>query len=1031
MTTPIPVMVGTDFVAINCDLLNTRKVCSSPMMNLKMLIMLPLLRARLTSLSPPLSVCVLGVIGVVFCLVLGSSIAHAQADTACDPTTTPVFAGHNFGEGGIDPGPTEPGDFDFADGYPNLSTTFRTALLATNAGDGSDRIFVVEQGGSVYVFEDQQSSQSADLFLNLTSDIESDAEKGLLGLAFDPDFGTPGSPRFGEFYVYASVDASDCVCASNGSCELTSGSGPNSRDHCSNVIRYRANATGGSSFPNSVVLSSKEVVLEIEQPANIHNGGAIAFGPDNYLYIATGDGGLGSSPSGPQDTNSLLGKILRVDPRGHNTYVIPPQNPFFGSGNQAQEVVHYGLRNPFRMSFDRQNGDLWIGDVGWTRWEEVNLVPAGTTNAMNFGWPNCEGTHQPGSSSNCSFQHDEPVIEIPRPSSGGSIVGGYVYRGTDFPSLNGQYIFAEQLQRRFWRWDRQTINPSTGLAEIEILGDFERVVSLGEDEQGEILMPDFRSSATGRIRRLEEIPGTGGGGGGGGGGSTGDGIPLNLSETGLFTNLGAGPLNPVPGMVEYTVGSPLWSDGSLKRRWFALPAGEQIEFSSDGAWDFPIGTVLVKQFDLAHANLGQRRVETRIMLREEDDWLSFTYQWNTAQTDAELLTDAAVENVCLDNNCSSQQTWNFPSPAECVACHTEVAGRVLGLNAAQLNHDENGENQLRVLNCQNLLDTDIGVPTQYRSLVSISATANSPHHRVRSYYQANCAHCHQPGSGVPGGIDFRLETPLSATGLIGQEPGIPLDGLTDQALIKLGDPANSVVWRRQSTTNTLLRMAKNTTLRDTTSTGTQFLWIRDQIVGIPDDDNDGVLDGTDNCPLIYNPSQDDYDNDGAGDPCDSDTTPDLEATAAFPSSFDFRLEPGETIMLAGFVTNTGSGPAAASQARFFLTEDSSFQAELDPIVGECFIDPLDPGSLGNCIATGITVPQDILDAVGENNMVPFYVGICSDGLELVDESDETNGCTVLSAPVQVPEPDARATWLAFGLGVLALARRAKGKAQTA
>ncbi|MFK7895760.1 MAG: PQQ-dependent sugar dehydrogenase [Myxococcota bacterium] len=981
-----------------------------------LLLPLPLLPGAL------LALCVLLTMGGI---LAASSTAYAQADAACGPTTTPVFAGHNFGEGTGGPQPPgDPSDFTFQDGYPNLSSTFQRALLATNAGDGSDRIFIVEQLGRIYSFGNAQGSQNADLFLNVSSEIESDGEKGLLGLAFDPDFGNSGSPRFGEFYVYMSIPAADCACESNGSCELTASgnsNGPNHRDHCSSVVRYQANATGGSSVPNTVVLSSAEVILEIEQPENNHNAGMMMFGPDDYLYIASGDGGRGSSPPGPQDTGSLLGKILRIDPRGQNTYVIPPSNPFVGNGSAAPEVLHYGLRNPWRMSFDRQTGDLWIGDVGLTRWEEVNFVPAGTNTALDFGWPNCEGTHQPSSGNSCNYSHEEPVIEIPRPSSGGSIVGGYVYRGSDFPSLNGQYIFAEQLSRRFWRWDRQTTNGSTGLAEIEILGDFERVVSMGETESGEILMPDFRSSNTGRVRRLEEIPGTGGGGGGGtgGGGSTGDGIPLLLSETGLFNNLGSGPLNPVPGMVEYTVGSALWSDGALKRRWFALPAGEQIEFSSDGAWDFPLGTVLVKQFDLAHADLGQRRVETRIMLREEDDWLSFTYQWNAAQTDADLLSDAAVENVCLDNNCNTQQQWNFPSPGECAACHTEVSGRVLGLTAPQMNHERNSENQLRTLNCMNLFDTNVGVPTQYRSLVAVSDTSASQHHRVRSYLQSNCAHCHQPGSGVPGSIDFRLQTPLSAAGVVGQPPSLPISGLTNPELINVGDPSNSVVWRRQSSTDTNIRMAKNTLLRDQVATGLQFYWISTLIGGSPDDDNDGLGDNSDNCPSNYNPSQDDYDNDGAGDVCDSDTTPDLEATAAFPSNFDFQLGPGETIALAAFVTNNGSAPAASSQARFFLSMDLAYQEELDPVVAECFVDALDPGSLNSCALGNVSVPQSILDEAGTSGL-PLFLGICADGLDLVKDSNEANDCTVLSTPVAVPEPGARATWTAVGLGLLFL-----------
>ena len=954
-----------------------------------------------------------------FTLFFTAPSATAQEDAACGPTNAPVFAGHNFGEGSGGPGTPEPGEFDFENGYPNLSTAFRTALLATNAGDGSDRIFVVQQDGLIYTFDNNQSSQSAEIFLNVAPDIRTEDEKGLLGLAFDPDFGTPGSPHFGEFYIYTSVAAFRCECAATGSCEFGSGNGSPSRDHCSHVTRYRANATGGSSVPNNVVLSSKEVILEIEQPAAFHNGGSLAFGPDNYLYIATGDGGQGASPSFPQDTSSLLGKILRIDPRGHNTYVVPPSNPFFGSPSQAQEVVHFGLRNPFRMSFDRLNGDLWIGDVGRTRWEEINLVPNGTTSAMNFGWPNCEGTHQPDSFNSCNFSHDEPVIEIPRPNAGGSIVGGYVYRGSQFPSLFGQYIFSEQLSRRFYRWDRQTTNPSTGLAELEVLGDFERIVSFGEDEAGEILMPDFRTGTSGRIRTLLEVPGTGGGGDGGGG-NTGGGIPLKLSETGLFNNLGSGPLNPVTGMVEYTVGSPLWSDGALKRRWFALPAGEEIGFSADGAWEFPVGTVLVKQFDLPHASLGQRRVETRVMLRESDDWTAFTYQWNAAQTDADLLSSAASENICLNNNCSDQQTWNFPSPAECLACHTEVSGRVLGLTAAQLNHDENGENQLRTLNCQERFDTNIGVPSQYRSLVAISGGNTPVHHRVRSYLHANCAHCHQPGSGVPGGIDFRLQTPLSQVGVVGETPSTPLSVLTNQQqLIKPGEPLDSVVYRRQTSTDESIRMAKNTLLRDISATGTQFNWIRVSIPNDPDDDADNVNDSNDNCPSHYNPGQEDYDNDGNGDPCDFNTTPDLVSNAAFNTNFDFRLEAGDAIEIASFVTNTGTGPAAASQARIFLTEDLSFQEELDPIVGECFINALDPGELGFCVAEDVSVPQSLLDEAGDG-LLARYVGICSDGLELVDESNENNGCTVLTIPIQVPEPDARSTWFAVGLGLLAL-----------
>ncbi len=328
---------------------------------------------------------------------------------------------------------------------------FSAPVQVTNAGDGSRRLFVVEQTGTVRVVTRTGRVRSA-AFLDITSLTEASGEQGLLGLAFPPDHATSG-----RLYVNYTDNAGDTV-----------------------VARYRV-----GDDPNVVDPQTAEVLLTVEQPFGNHNGGGLAFGPDGYLYIALGDGGSSGDPNGNgQNVDTLLGSILRVDVSVDRGYRIPADNPFATGGGQ-EEIWHYGLRNPWRFSFDRATGAMWIGDVGQDTLEEVDMAPPGK-GGLNFGWNQMEGT-------NCYASDDcnkeglrQPVTEYDH-DQGCSITGGFVYRGRDFPVLRGGYLFSDICTGTIW-----AIDVNRGRQEPTTLADTDHAVSsFGESESGEIYLVDI------------------------------------------------------------------------------------------------------------------------------------------------------------------------------------------------------------------------------------------------------------------------------------------------------------------------------------------------------------------------------------------------------------------------------------------------------------------------------------------------------------------------------------------------------------
>ena len=331
----------------------------------------------------------------------------------------------------------------------------RQPLDFRQAGDGSDRLFVVEKGGTIRVLRGNQIVERP--FLDLRSLVGArGSEQGLLGLAFDPRYAATG-----QFFVNYTDPQGDSV-----------------------VARYQVSADPEVADPESAA-----IVLTQKQPFANHNGGNLLFGPDGYLYIGFGDGGSGGDPMGNgQNGATWLGKMLRIDVHGDLPYGVPEDNPFVGSPGTRPEIWAFGLRNPWRYTFDRATGDLFIGDVGQGVWEEVDFVPAGAA-GLNFGWNEAEGNHCFKSPTTCDLApFVAPAAEYDHGRGDCAVVGGYVYRGSTYPAMQGVYLYADECSGRVWSMVRAADGAweSAELARTGIA-----ISSFGEDDAGELYVTGF------------------------------------------------------------------------------------------------------------------------------------------------------------------------------------------------------------------------------------------------------------------------------------------------------------------------------------------------------------------------------------------------------------------------------------------------------------------------------------------------------------------------------------------------------------
>ncbi|MDJ0759036.1 MAG: PQQ-dependent sugar dehydrogenase [Woeseiaceae bacterium] len=646
--------------------------------------------------------------------------------------------------------PTIDATVSVTDPYPSLpSLAVPTKILLE---PGGSRWFVLQKSGQIVSFAtNNPTSVTTYIDLTTTRSIRTDSEGGLLGMAFHPDY--PATP---EIFVSYTINHT----------------GPAMRSVLSRMILDNVTSPGAG--------TTEQVILEVDQDFDNHNGGDIAFGPDGYLYFGLGDGGSGNDPlQRAQDTTRLLGSMLRIDVRGTGAdYDIPPDNPFAAelkcgpgaNANDCPEIYAWGLRNPWRWSFDEATGELWLADVGQGSFEEVNIVRRGG----NYGWRCREGANDTSNASDCSGNESliDPVTEYGR-SDGNSVTGGYVYRGSAIPDLVGLYVFADFGSGRFW-----AARPDgTGSFDNDQLIDTSfRPTAFGIGPAGELYFVDIGGMGQGRVRRIDPA-----------GSPTPDTIPDQLSDTGCVDP--GDVTQPYAGLLPYDLNAPFWSDGAIKDRHIGLPNGTTIDVNADGDFDFPNGTVIVKNF-----RLGGALIETRHLMRHPDGvWAGYTYEWDAGQTEATRVRGGKTVNI-------NGQDWIYPSEGQCMACHTSAAGFSLGAEIAQLNGDltypSTGRtaNQLETIEHVMMFTSPLPGPANaLDALADPTDGSASLDARARAYLHTNCAQCHRANGPTPSTMDLRYATALSDTNACDAMPLQGSLGLSNARLIAPGNANASLV----------------------------------------------------------------------------------------------------------------------------------------------------------------------------------------------------------------------------------------------
>ena len=629
--------------------------------------------------------------------------------------------------------------------------TFNLPVLMLQAPGNNNRWYVVEQAGLIKTFESGDSSTTvfADLTDRATYGGGQD-ERGLLGMAFHPDFQTNGQ-------VFLSY--------------VTGNGGQRSI-----VSRYSSPDNGLTI--TKPVFNSEDIILDVSQPDDNHNGGNINFAADGFLYIGLGDGG-GSNDTflNGLDTQTLLGSMLRIDvdgtPAAGKNYAIPAANPFVGNAQVLDEIYAYGLRNPWRWSFDRQTDTLYLGDVGQGAREEIDIIEAG----QHYGWGCFEGSLTNGSyGGSCSgIVNSPPIYEYPR-SSGATVVGGYVYRGSnaDLAGMIGSYLFADFVFGTVWR-----INPGASdvAASLEVLLNTGRAISsFAEDNSGELYVLSW---SDGQIFRIDSA-GT-------------NSFPTLLSQTGCVDP--ANPENTDSSMIPYRINAAFWSDGAVKNRWLALQDGTQIDIENDGDWTFPVGSVLLKHF-----HLNNQLVETRLLVHHQDNsWGGYSYEWNDAGTDATLRLNGKTKTI-------DGQEYIYPSSSQCAACHTNAAGNTLGPETAQMNRKQlypaNNNavgNQITALDNIGMFSSSTGSVAALPKLDDPHNTLVSDDDRVRAYWHSNCAQCHRSGNFIQNAdIDFRFDTDWNNINICNHAPAAGDLGVSGAQRLTPGSADESLVYLRMS-----------------------------------------------------------------------------------------------------------------------------------------------------------------------------------------------------------------------------------------
>ncbi len=634
----------------------------------------------------------------------------------------------------------------------------------------------VEKGGTITRFSWDDTDQTR-VVLDMQDIVMDKGESGFLDIAFHPQFHNQSSEHYREIYLAYNYAFDP-------------------EDENRNFLRL-------SKFYfdedlNAIDRNSEVILIQQYAQNPNHNASKLFFDEEEYLYFTIGDeGGANDLYRNAQVLNKeLFAGIIRIDvnndlsrshpirrqpfqsealPPGYPAsftqhYSIPDDNPFVDeSGAFMEEFYVIGLRNPFTATLDPEIEGIWVGDVGQEDQEEISLVTRGS----NAQWPYMEGEIRHKDPPRVIFGTETPPVITHGRGEAKSIICGYVYRGETHSELNNTLIYGDFITGNIWSYD--------------LVSETSKVLSIGGKQVLQFFEgPDddiYVLALGGELYRLEP--------------PVAAEIPALLSETGAFEDLAT--LTPSSGIVPYEVNSPLWSDAAEKLRWVAIPDRRPVAFEYDDPWTFRSGTVFIKHFEMDMGLEANRRLETRFLINDtRGRAYGLSYKWNEEGTDAILIgtTEAPIDTLqFLDG---SRRAWNYPTRSQCLQCHTQDAGFVLGVKTAQLNgpiiwNDEHHESQVE-------LWQELGLFTERSNLdnlpkmVAVEDTTAHALTRFKSYLDANCASCHRP-EGVAPQFDARFSTPIEDQELIFKITE-GFNSIESNHLITPGDTTTSEVFRR-------------------------------------------------------------------------------------------------------------------------------------------------------------------------------------------------------------------------------------------
>ncbi|MEM9719190.1 MAG: PQQ-dependent sugar dehydrogenase, partial [Bacteroidota bacterium] len=704
---------------------------------------------------------------------------------------------------------TGPITYTAANAFPNLTFVDPVKILELPG----QKFMVIGKSGQVWRFDNQPSTSVKTLLMDIKGQVVIAGDGGMLGGALHPEFGQVASPNRGYFYLVY---------------RYTPAKGTNGNYGYWRLSRFTLEDGATQVDPNS-----EYVLIQQYDRHDWHNGGDMFFDPDGFLNVIGGDeGGANDQFNVTQQIDKwLFGGIFRidVDKRGGNIshpirkqpqnqatppsgwpnsftqgYYIPNDNPWLDpNGGILEEFWALGTRSPHRMTYDAPTGEVWIGDIGQASREEISVVAKGD----NLQWPYREGNvNGPKAQPANLIGIDKPPVYAYGRSVGRAVIGGFVYRGSKFPELQGKYLFGDHETQNVWSLVRNGNQAPT----IEFMlnipaegsGGKDGISTFATDSEGNVYIADLYGTDLdgGKIRKLVQtnnIPDP----------------PARLSDLNVFADLSS--LTAAAGVIPYTVNAPLWSDRALKKRWIVLPndgshnsAAEQIVFDAEDNWKFPQGTVLIKHFELPIDERNPeitRKLETRFFVfTSVGDAYGVTYRWNAAGTEAFLLTNGATDDITVTRADGSSyiQQWTYPSRQECMDCHNANAGFALGVKTRQINgnftYPGSGteDNQLHTWNHLGMFTQDIGSPSEYPRSIYLETPGTSDEFKARSYIDGNCSYCHRP-NGVNGVFDGRAKTALFSQAMVGTT--VISNGSTPgNLIISAGSDVNSELWLRDN-----------------------------------------------------------------------------------------------------------------------------------------------------------------------------------------------------------------------------------------